>query len=163
MKAIRTKYHGATNTRGSRITASDQDGNKCTIPYPHELSGEAVHRKAADALCKKMGWAGELVGGSLKDGYVFVFAADRRESGAPPIHQVEMTETEIEQAEGIAKRLGWEQTAYTSTSALWGLFCLPENPATWKGSRRALDGACIIKTREFGMVVIQDMEDLRLA
>ncbi len=73
MKAIVTKYHGATDTRGSRITASDEDGNRTTIPYPHELSGQAVHRKAADALCAKMGWPGKLAGGSLRDGYVFVF------------------------------------------------------------------------------------------
>ena len=73
MKAITTTYHGATNTRGSRITASDEDGNRITIPYPHELSGEAVHRKAAAALCTKMNWSGRLTGASLKRGYVFVF------------------------------------------------------------------------------------------
>ena len=50
MKAIVTKYHGPTDTRGSRITASDEDGNKCTIPYPYQLSGEACHRAAAQAL-----------------------------------------------------------------------------------------------------------------
>jgi len=74
MKAIVTKYHGPTNNRGSRITASDEDGNKITIPYPYELSGEDVHRKAAEALCQKMNWPGKLVAGSLKNGYVFVFS-----------------------------------------------------------------------------------------
>lgn len=73
MKAITTKYHGATNTRGSRISACDLDGNRVSIPYPHELSGEDVHRKAADALCAKMGWTGTLAGGAIKTGYVFVF------------------------------------------------------------------------------------------
>jgi len=73
MKAIRTKYHGPTDTRDSRISASDEDGNRVSIPYPHELSGEAVHRKAADRLCEKMNWTGKLHGGSLKDGYVFVW------------------------------------------------------------------------------------------
>lgn len=73
MKAIRTKYVGPTNTRGSRIIAGDEDGNRVTISYPYELSGEAVHRKAADALCAKMGWKGDLASGSLKNGYVFVF------------------------------------------------------------------------------------------
>ena len=71
MKAIITKYHGPTNTRGSRITASDEDGNRVSIPYPYELSGEAVHRKAADRLCEKMAWTGELVGGAMKNGYAF--------------------------------------------------------------------------------------------
>jgi hypothetical protein len=75
MKAIFTKYHGPTNFKGSRISASDSDGNRVTISYPYELSGEAVHRAAADALCKKMNWTGELVGGSLKNGYVFVFTS----------------------------------------------------------------------------------------
>jgi hypothetical protein len=73
MKAIVTTYHGPTNTKGSRITASDEDGNRITISYPYELSGEAVHRKAAEALKEKMNWQGELVSGSLKNGYVFVF------------------------------------------------------------------------------------------
>ena len=75
MKAIKTKYKGPTNTRGSRIIASDEDGNCVTISYPYELSGEAVHRKAAEALCAKMQWTGaeNLIGGSLKNGYVFVF------------------------------------------------------------------------------------------
>lgn len=73
MKAIITKYHGPTNYKGSRITATDEDGNRATISYPYELSGEAVHRKAAQALCDKMGWQGTLAGGSLKHGYVFTF------------------------------------------------------------------------------------------
>ncbi|MFA6063991.1 MAG: hypothetical protein WC736_15490 [Gallionella sp.] len=73
MKAIVTKYHGPTNTRGARITASDEDGNRATISYPYELSGEEVHRKAAVALCDKMNWKGRLVGGSVKNGYVFVW------------------------------------------------------------------------------------------
>ena len=74
MKAIVTKYHGPTNFKGARITASDEDGNRVTIPYPYELSGEAVHRKAAEALCSKMKWTGKLVAGGIKNGYVFVFA-----------------------------------------------------------------------------------------
>ncbi len=73
MKAISTKYIGPTNTRGSRIKAFDCDNNAVTIPYPYELSGEDVHRKAAEALRDKMGWTGELIGGGTKDGYVFVF------------------------------------------------------------------------------------------
>ena len=73
MKAITTRYRGPTNTRGARIIASDMDGNRATISYPYELSGEAVHRKAAEALCAKMGWAGSLEGGAINGGYVFVF------------------------------------------------------------------------------------------
>ena len=75
MKAITTKYHGPTNTKGSRISADDGDGNRVTISYPYELSGEACHRKAADALCAKMGWTGTLAAGWTKTGYVFVFTS----------------------------------------------------------------------------------------
>jgi hypothetical protein len=74
MKAIFTKYHGPTNYKGSRISASDSDGNRVTISYPYKLSGEAVHRKAAEALCIKMNWTGELIAGGTKNGYVFVFS-----------------------------------------------------------------------------------------
>lgn len=73
MKTIQTKYIGSSNVRGARIKAFDCDGNSVTIPYPHELSGEDVHRKAAEALRDKMQWDGELIGGSIKSGYVFVF------------------------------------------------------------------------------------------
>lgn len=73
MKAISTKYIGPTNVRGSRIKAYDSDNNQVTIGYPHELSGEDVYRKAAEALRDKMGWTGELIGGGTRDGYVFVF------------------------------------------------------------------------------------------
>lgn len=76
--------------------------------------------------------------------------------------QVEFSGDDFDTAKTVAKRLGYEQTAYTSTSALWGLFCLPENPRTWKGNRRALQGACIIKTKELGFLVVQNLEDLGL-
>lgn len=88
MKAITTKYHGPSNTRGARISASDMDGNRATIDYPYDLSGEACHKAAADQLCAKQGWMGAdtLVGGAIKGGYVFVFVtefdvAERRARG----------------------------------------------------------------------------------
>lgn len=73
MKAIKTTYHGPTNFRGSRIKATDEDGNSVYIPYPHELNSTEGHRKAAHALMEKMGWSGEVVTGSLKKCYVHVF------------------------------------------------------------------------------------------
>jgi len=66
-------------------------------------------------------------------------------------------------AERVALHLGYRQTPYTSTSALWGLFCLPENPDTWRGARRALQHSVIIKTKELGFLVVQSLEDLGLA
>lgn len=75
MKAIETKFHGPTNTRGSRITASDCDGNRVTVSTDYSLDSEANHRRAAVALCDKMRWNGAetMIAGSVKGGYVFVF------------------------------------------------------------------------------------------
>ena len=77
MQAIKTKYLPAINNRCSRIKATC-DAGSVTIPYPHELSGQAVYRAAADALVIKLGWNdsnyGGLLGGGLTDGtYCFVF------------------------------------------------------------------------------------------
>lgn len=66
--------------------------------------------------------------------------------------QLEFEEEDFDKAEKIARRLGFTQTAYTSTSALWGLFCLPDRPSQRKG--------CIIKTKELGFLFVQDEEDL---
>ena len=41
MKAIITKYIGPTDTRGSRIKASDEDGNSITIGYDHAAERSA--------------------------------------------------------------------------------------------------------------------------
>lgn len=72
-----------------------------------------------------------------------------------------MSEGDIAFAERIASALGYEQTAYTSTSALWGLFCLPENPKYAKPGQ-ATKGGCVIKTKEFGFMFVADLEDLQL-
>ena len=72
-QAIRVRYHGPTDTRGARIRATAKAGS-VSLPYPYELSGEAVYRAAADKLCAKFGWTGALAGGRLPDGdYVFIF------------------------------------------------------------------------------------------
>ena len=76
MKAIRTKYAGPTNFKGSRIIASDGDGNRKIIGYDSSLDSEEAHRKGAEALCAKMYWEGELIAGSLGNGFVFVFVKD---------------------------------------------------------------------------------------
>jgi hypothetical protein len=74
MKAILVKYFGPTNTRGSRLKASDLDGNSVTIPYPRTLSSGAGEAHAARLLCAKMQWdSTNLVEGELKEGTVFVF------------------------------------------------------------------------------------------
>ena len=49
-KAITTKYHPATDTRGSRVSAKDMDGNRVSISYPYALSGEAAAPDLLDVL-----------------------------------------------------------------------------------------------------------------
>jgi hypothetical protein len=78
---------------------------------------------------------------------------------APPLTQLEFNERDFRIAEKIAKKLGYSQTAYTSTSALWGMFCLPENPRTAKPGE-ATRGGCIIKTHELGFLFVANLEDM---
>ena len=73
MVAIQTKYLSATNTRGSRIKAWTTNGQSITISYDYALDGMEVYKKAALALCEKMGWSTNIDGGSTEDGYTFVF------------------------------------------------------------------------------------------
>jgi hypothetical protein len=73
MKAIKTQYKGPTDTNGSRIIASDTQGNRITIPYDYSVNSDQAHEIAAYALCKKMNWTGKLIGGGLKDCMVWVF------------------------------------------------------------------------------------------
>jgi len=79
-----------------------------------------------------------------------------------PLTQLEFSGNDFKIAQRVAEHLGYQQTAYTSTSALWGLFCLKENPATWRGPRQALMDGCVIKTRELGLMFVQTLEDLHL-
>lgn len=72
MEAIQTRYLAPTNTLGARIKAWAQ-AESVTIPYPYGLSGQAVHRAAAQALADKYGWTDRYLGGQLPNGdYVFV-------------------------------------------------------------------------------------------
>src|SRR6185369_16738548 len=72
-KSIKTHYIGPTNTRGSRIQASDCDTsrpNKIIVPYP---DGPNEHRQVAEQLAAKMGWTDQdLIEGGLGNDSVFV-------------------------------------------------------------------------------------------
>lgn len=81
MQAIQTRFICPTNTKGTRIKAWCAAGS-ITIPYPYDLSGQACHRRAAEALASKLGWVKEkaksygdgLLGGCLPNGdYCFIF------------------------------------------------------------------------------------------
>lgn len=87
MKAIRTRYIGPSNTRGSRIIASDGDRNSLSIPYPHALTTDDAHELAAYKLMQKMGWPNELNGGGFQnDNYWTMLPRTNR--ALPPAYEV---------------------------------------------------------------------------
>ena len=73
MKAIKTKYLPATDRRGSRIKASDSDGNSITVSYDSRWDSYRNHELAALDLCIKMKWSGRLIGGEFKNDMYWVF------------------------------------------------------------------------------------------
>ena len=74
MKAIQTKYHGPCNVRGSRISASDLDGNRVFMSLDPALNSDDNHKAAVVALCKKMKWTGKLYRGEIAKCSVWVWA-----------------------------------------------------------------------------------------
>jgi hypothetical protein len=73
MTAIKTSYHGPTNTRGSRIIADAGMKRRVSVSYDHRLNSDGNHMAAAKALCEKMGWGGDMRGGGHERGQYFVF------------------------------------------------------------------------------------------
>lgn len=69
-QAIETKYHGPTNTRGSRISARAGAG-RIFVPYDHALDIYENHAAAARAFADRFQWGSEWVGGATADGYCF--------------------------------------------------------------------------------------------
>ena len=65
-QAIVTKYHGPTNTRGSRISARC-NARRIYVAWDYELDVDANHWAAAMRPVRIMGWGGEWVCGSLPD------------------------------------------------------------------------------------------------
>lgn len=76
MQTITTKYHGCTNTRGSKISATASGGARIYTSYDHSLNLDDNHRAAALKLMEKLNWEGEYIGGETKDGMVFVYAKE---------------------------------------------------------------------------------------
>lgn len=71
MQAIRTRYCGPTDTRGSRIIAKCEGGS-ITVPYDYSRDAEGNHRKTAEALLACMGWEALYIGGVFDDDYYWV-------------------------------------------------------------------------------------------
>ena len=73
MQAIKTRYCGPTDTKGSRIRASC-DGGSLYVSYDHALDPEENHCAAVKALCDKLCWdAARFFGGSLDSGRYMVW------------------------------------------------------------------------------------------
>ena len=68
MKAIQTKYHGPTNTKGSKIIAKAEGVPALHVSYDHALNVDENQIAAAKMLAQKYGWTNELVSGVLPDG-----------------------------------------------------------------------------------------------
>lgn len=71
---IFTKYHGATNTRGARISAHAPGWGlpRVYVPYPHEFTGAECHAQAVRAFMQKAGINREdFRVESIPGGYVF--------------------------------------------------------------------------------------------
>ena len=74
MQAILTKYMGPTGSRGGRIIAK-ADAGRVIVPWDHGVGTYENHEAAAYAFCRKKGWSGRLAGGSIGNGYVWVFVS----------------------------------------------------------------------------------------
>jgi len=82
MQAIVTKYHGPTDTKGSRVSARC-DAGRIITDWQDNLNSDQNHYRAAALLQLKLGWDkgyhGRMVGGSLPQGMggnVYVFVPD---------------------------------------------------------------------------------------
>lgn len=79
MIAIRSKFYGPTERRGSCVRAF-ANGRRVGVPWEHSLDSESNHRRAVIALCDKLGWDSDrFYGGFLEGGewaWVPVFDAD---------------------------------------------------------------------------------------
>lgn len=75
MQVIKTRYHGPTNTRASRMTA-ECDAGKVSIRYNHSVNFADNHREACEALRDKLQWTVEnkcspMIGGEAQDGHYY--------------------------------------------------------------------------------------------
>lgn len=79
MKTIETRYIGPTNTKGSRIVATDCGDHRVYTGVDNSLSVDRAHDEAARKLCRKLGWKETVwIKGSTKAGHVYVMSVDER-------------------------------------------------------------------------------------
>lgn len=66
-QAIRTRYLGPTDSKGSRVVASCAAGRRI-VPWDHAQDPEGNHRLAARLLASRLDWRGQFFGGCNPDG-----------------------------------------------------------------------------------------------
>jgi hypothetical protein len=81
MVPLLCKYHGATNTRGSRITVErfepgHRDPNRITVPYDSSLNRDARYSAAVQQYLKANGLSGTWIVSTIVDGAVAVWAGE---------------------------------------------------------------------------------------
>ncbi len=75
-------------------------------------------------------------------------------SKLPNLTQLKMDEKQLSFAKKIAEGLGYRQTAYSTTSSINGLHCLPDYDGHKSG--------CIVLTKEMGFLFVATLDDLCL-
>lgn len=85
-----------------------------------------------------------------------------QETNTKRLTMLEFKENDTATAQKLADKLGFTQTAYTSTSDIIGLFCLRDNPQNTTPRNKGLNtkiSGCVIKTKEFGFMFVATDED----
>lgn len=74
MQTIETRYHGPTDTKSSRVSATASGGaGRVMLTWDNARGSEDNHAAACAALMRKMNWRGTMQGGHTKRGMVWVF------------------------------------------------------------------------------------------
>ena len=71
-QSIVTKYHGPSNVRGSRVSATSASGHRIMIEWDAAADTDTNHKIACARLAEKLNWHGAWACGSLPNGCVFV-------------------------------------------------------------------------------------------
>ena len=142
MQTIKTKYHGPTNHRGPRISATqcsdfEGPGKRIFVSYDHELDATDNHKKAVSKLRDVLGWNHTpMIPGDTDEGLVWVFAprynADRIGTHSYPDPKIVELEEQLEKT--IAQR---NELAAMLDAAL--VDKLPQFLAKWKPSETLMD------------------------
>jgi hypothetical protein len=72
LKAIETKFLGATNHKPARVVATSTGGHRLVVSWDDGLCDASNHTRVAQALAKQLSWNMQYVMGWTKAGAVFV-------------------------------------------------------------------------------------------